>query len=504
MPAVIDAFGLVFTPEVLIVVVLASLYGLFVGSIPGLTATMAVALLIPVTFFMDPIPAIAAMVTTVAMAIFAGDIPGALLRVPGTPASAAYADEAFAMTRKGQAQKALSTGLVCASIGGTFGTIVLILASQELAAFALNFTQFEFFWLVSLGLTSAAFVSSSGAVKGAVSLLIGLLIATVGIGINSPHPRFSMGVPDLMGGVSFIPAMIGMFAISEILRNMAAGGVDTRRPVERVSHLFQGLGPRLYRYKLNILRGSAVGTAVGVLPGAGGDIAAWVAYALAKRFSKTPEKFGTGHAEGIAEAGAANNSALVGAWIPALVFGIPGDSVTAVVIGVMLSKGITPGPTVFQYQPELIFAIFVVFLLANLLLLPFGFLAIAVARQVLRIPASVIWPIILVFAIVGAFAINNALANIIIMLVLGILAFIMEENGFPIAPAILGIVLGRMLEENFLAGMIKSNGSILGFFDRPIAAALGIATLAIWISPLVSRLAARYRRHRTMSSSDAS
>ncbi len=498
MDAILAAFGLVFSPNVLIVIVLASAYGLIVGSIPGLTATMAVALLIPITFFMDPVPAIAAMVTTVAMAIFAGDIPGALLRVPGTPASAAYAHEAYAMTQKGEAQKALGAGLACAAIGGIFGTIVLVLASRELAEFSLNFTQFEFFWLAGLGLTSAAFVSSASPVKGAVSLLIGLFIASIGIGINSAHPRYAFGIPDLLGGVSFVPAMIGMFAISEILRNMTGGG-GGERPVEPVRHLFRGLGGTLKRYRVNILRGSSVGTVIGILPGAGGDIGAWVAYALSKRFSKEPAKFGTGHVEGIVEAGSANNAALAGAWIPTLVFGIPGDSVTAIVLGVMLAKGITPGPTVFQYQSELIFSIFVIFFLANLLLIPFGFAAIVGAKQILRLPASVIWPIILVFSMVGAFAIDNALANIIIMLVLGLLAFVMEENNFPIAPTILGIVLGRVLEENFLAAMIKSDGNLLGFFERPVAAVLGVVTLTIWMSPLI-RIAFRALRGRFRAS----
>jgi TctA family transporter len=243
----------------------------------------------------------------------------------------------------------------------------------------------------------------------------------------------------------------------------------------------------LGRYKLNLLRGGVIGTAIGILPGAGADIAAWVAYAVSKKCSREPEKFGSGHVEGLVDAGCANNAGLSGAWVPAIVFGIPGDSITAIVIGVLYMKGMNPGPTVFLNQPELIYAVFVAFFLANIALLPLGFLAIKLARQVLRMPQPVLMPIILLFCLVGAFAINNTVFGISIMLVLGLLAYVMEENGFPIAPTILGIVLGAMLEDNFLSSMIKSDGDLMGFFSRPIALVLGIVTLSIWFLPPVIR-----------------
>jgi TctA family transporter len=243
-----------------------------------------------------------------------------------------------------------------------------------------------------------------------------------------------------------------------------------------------------------LLRGSALGTGIGILPGAGGDIAAWVSYALSKRLSKDPEKFGTGHIEGIVDAGAANNAALSGAWVPALVFGIPGDSITAIVIGVLYVKGMNPGPTVFLTSPELIYAVFIAFFVANLALIPFGFVAIALARHILRIPRGIIWPAVLLFSIVGAFAIDNSLSGVVVMLVMGVLAFLMEENGFPVAPAILGLVLGPMLEANFMTAMIKADGHLLAFFERPIAAGLGAATVLVWTAPLALRLLRRARQ----------
>ncbi len=491
MDIFITAIELVFTPYVLLVIFLSALFGLFEGSIPGLTATMATALLVPVTFFMDPVPAFAAIVTAVAMAIFAGDIPGALLRIPGTPASAAYVDEAYNMTRKGQAETALGTGLVCASLGGLFGTLVLVTSAPALAEFALNFSSFEYFWLACLGLTCAAIISTEAPIRGLISLLLGLFISTIGIGIVGGYPRFTFGSVELMGGVSFIPAMIGMFAVSEVLRYTAT--IHHLPPVsqEPIRNLFKGLGPILRRYKVNLLRGSLIGTAIGALPGAGADIAAWIAYAVSKKSSKTPEKFGTGHVEGLVDAGSANNAGLGGAWVPAIVFGIPGDSITAIVIGVLYMKGMNPGPTVFLNQPELIYAVFVTFFVANIALIPLGFMAIRSARQVLRIPREALMPIILMFCIVGSFAINNTVFGVSVMLILGVIAYIMEENHIPVAPAILGIVLGPMLEDNFLTSMIKSDGSIVGFFERPIAGVLGAATILVWMVPLIVRIRRR-------------
>ncbi len=493
METFLQAIPLVFDPSVLLVIFLSALFGLFMGAIPGLSATMATALLVPVTFFMPPVPALAAVVTATAMAIFAGDLPGALLRIPGTPASAAYTDEAFAMTRKGKAEMALGAGLLAAICGGLFGALVLTLSAPVLAKFALKFSSVEYFWLALLGLTCAAFVSTDQVLKGGLSLLIGLLIATVGLDPMSGQARFTFGSVELLGGVSFIPAMIGMFALAEVLRSVTATKPQPVIQQTGIGNIFSGLGPVLYRYKVNLLRGSVIGTLVGALPGAGSDIAAWISYAVAKKFSKQKEKFGTGHVEGIVDAGASNNAGLGGTWVPALVFGIPGDSITAIVIGVLYVKGMNPGPTVFLDQPELIYAVFVSFFLANLLLLPLGLMAIKSSKQLLRVPRSILMPLILMFCIVGTFAVNNTVFGVAIMLVLGLVAYLMEENGFPIAPAILGLVLGGLLEDSFMTSMIKADGDLLTFFERPIAAVLGVVTIAVWLTPAVLHLRRRRR-----------
>jgi putative tricarboxylic transport membrane protein len=483
-----QALALVFDPYVLWVILASAIFGLFVGAVPGLTATMATALLVPVTFFMPPVPAIASIVTATAMAIFAGDIPSCFLRMPGTPASAAYTDEAYGMTKKGQGELALGSGLWFSMLGGLFGTAVLIAAAPTLAEIALKFSSFEYFWLVVLGLASAVFLALGNPLKGVVSLLFGLLVSSAGLDNPAGFPRFTFGIAELAGGLTLIPIMIGMFAVSEILRSVARIEEPWEMAQAKIGNVLHGMWTLTKRYPWQFVRGSIVGTAIGALPGAGADIAAWMSYAISKRFSREPEKFGTGHVEGIIEAGASNNSALAGAWIPALVFGIPGDSITAIVIGVLYIKGLNPGPTIFMNNAPAIYAVFIVFILANLLMLPLGIAAIRAAKQMLRAPREVLLPVILLFCIVGAFAINNSIFGVVLMLAFGLVGYVMEENGFPIAPAILGMVLGAMLEENFISSMIKADGRLLAFFERPIAGSLGVLTIAVLSVPLLRRL----------------
>ncbi len=488
MDPVVQAFWLVIDPYNLLVMVCAGCFGLFVGGMPGLTATMATALLVPVTFFMAPQPAIAAIVTATAMAIFAGDLPGALVRIPGTPASAAYVEDAHRLTKKGQAERVLGAGLVFSVIGGIFGSIVLAIFAPLLAEFALDFSSFEYFWLASFGLSCAVFISTGRPVKGIVAVLIGLFVATVGIDPTAGHPRFTFGTVELMGGVSFIPAMIGMFAISEVLRWVTSSRMVEAIAVQKIGNLFAGQWGLVKRYFGGMVRSAFVGVGIGILPGAGADIAAWITYALSKKFSKEPEKFGTGHIEGITAASTANNASLGGAWVPAMVFGIPGDSITAIVVGVLYLKGMNPGPTIMLREPQLLYAVFMTFFLANIMLIPLGWTAIKLFRYILDVPREVLMPLILVFCIVGSFAINNTVFDVGVMLAFGVLGYIMEENDFPVAPTILGLVLGPMVEQNFMTSMMKAQGNFLEFFSRPIAGVLGVVTLVVWSWILISTL----------------
>ncbi|WP_394018444.1 tripartite tricarboxylate transporter permease [Xanthobacter pseudotagetidis] len=484
--------------DVILTILAASVFGLIVGAIPGLTATMAIALLVPITFFMEPLPAVGAMIACSAMAIFAGDIPSTLMRMPGTPASAAYTEECYAMTRKGQAEIALGANVLFSALGGLFGTVILILAAPLLAEVALGFSSFEYFWLALLGLACAIFIGSGSPVKGMISLLLGLFVAQVGIDNPGGLPRFTFGSTELLGGIDFIPAMIGLFAMSEVIRTMATGARDWNVKQVSIGNPLKGWGAMFVTYWRQQIRGNLTGTAIGILPGAGADIAAWVSYATSRKFSKQPEKFGTGHVEGIIESTSSNNAALAGAWVPALVFGIPGDSITAVVIGVLYLKGLNPGPMLFVNNPQTIYAVFTIFILANLLMIPLGLMALKAGTALLRFPRRILIPIILMFCIVGSYAVNNSGYGVVLMLVFGVLGFLMEEHEIPVAPCVLGIVLGKLLEESFVTSMIKADGNLLAFFERPISGTLGVLTILVFVWPIWSALKAR-RRERAVA-----
>ncbi|RMF83443.1 MAG: C4-dicarboxylate ABC transporter permease [Nitrospinota bacterium] len=472
-------------PVTILAILLASFYGLFVGAIPGLTATLATALLVPIAFLLDPVPALATIVTMQAMAIFAGDIPAALVRMPGTPATAAYTEDSHALSLQGKVHLVFGIDVLGSALGGVMGAIALIVGAPLLMEFALQFTSFEYFWLALLGLSTAAFIATESPVKGMLSVLIGLFLSTIGIDITLGFPRFTFGSSNLLGGISFIPAMIGLFGLAEVLRNVLRGEMHTS--LARLEHkaMLRPALPILWRYRVNMVRGGVIGLLVGALPGAGADIAAWLAYGAAKKFSKAPEQFGKGALEPLVDAGVANNSALAGAWIPALVFGIPGDSVTAIVIGILMLKGLRPGPVIFQQYTDVLVSIYITFILANLLMIPMGYLAIRASSHVLRVPRNILMPAILLMCIVGAYAINNSAFDIGLMLVMGILGFLLESYGFPVAPIVLGLVLGPILEQNFMISLIKSQWGLSPFFLRPVSAILGGITLLVWILPLL-------------------
>jgi TctA family transporter len=488
-----QAFSLVAQPDVILAILLSSLYGMVVGALPGLTATMATALLVPVTFYLSPIAAIAAIISASAMAIFSGDIPGALLRIPGTPASAAYTDEAYAYTRKGRPEMALGIGLWFSAIGGIIGTVALLVIAPALAEFALSFSTFEYFWMACLGLMCATIVARSSPVKALASMLFGLLVSSIGIDNPGGTPRFTFGVTDLMGGVDVIAAMVGMFAVSEVMRFML-DQAPPPLPKRRFGSILANQWKLTLEFPKNWSRGSVVGIIVGVLPGAGADMAAWISYAIAKRFSRAPKKFGTGHPEGLIEAGASNNSSLAGAWVPALLFGIPGDTITAIAIGVLYMKGLNPGPTLFTNNAPSMYALYLIFFIANLLMIPLGIMVIRMSSMVLRVPYSIVMPIVILCCAVGTFAITNSTFGVIVAAVFGCIGFVLQRYGFPIAAMVLGIVMGTLVEQSFVASLIKSGGSILPFFNRPVALALASITLLCVAWPIIGWALQRSRR----------
>ncbi|WP_299301763.1 tripartite tricarboxylate transporter permease [uncultured Brachybacterium sp.] len=502
------ALELIADPMTMLVVVLAGLFGLVIGSLPGMTATLAAALLVPFTFFLDPVPAIAAIITMSAMAIFAGDIPSALLRIPGTPSSAAYTEDAYALTRNGKGALGLGVSLVSSVLGGLFGSVVLIFVSPILGEFALRFTSFEYFWVAVLGLTAAVIVSKGAQLKGAIALMTGLLVSTVGLDVTLGHPRFTFGNEELYRGVDFIAAMIGLFGLSEVLRAVTSRKGESL-PIPKI----EGQGAMrstlaaIFRHKGRVASGSTIGGVVGALPGAGADIAAWISYAFTRSTSrKRPgDTADDKRLEAIAGASSANNAGVASAYVPTLAFGIPGDTITAILVGVLLVKGITPGPDLFLYQTDTLYSIYLLFIIANLMLLPLGFLLIRASGFVLRIPRTVLMGLIVAISICGAFAINNGYLEVGLMVVFGLLGYLFEKGGIPLAPVVLGIVLGPIVEANFMQSVIKTNWDLTQFFTRPISAVLIVLVfLAIAASPLMSWLGRRAERATALRSAQDS
>lgn len=494
-----EAFLSVFQLSILAPWILSMILGIFVGGIPGLTATMAVALIVPLTFHMSPIAGLAMILGVSFCAIFAGDIPATYLRIPGTPASGAAILDGYEMTRQGKGSLALALDLTCSVLGGLIGITILIFVAPILAKFALKFTNFEYFWLAVFGLSMSAVISRGTRIKGVISMTLGLIFATIGIDITTGYPRFTFSSTELMAGIGFIPAMIGLFGLSEVFKYVLLPE-SFRNPTitERIQISFKSVGTLLYKFKLLILRSSIIGNVIGALPGAGADIAAWVSYGMAKKVSRRSAEFGTGIEEGVIAPTSANNSALGGTWIPALVFGIPGDTVTAIVLGAMMMYGLKPGPLIFQQNAYLVNQIFSVALVSQAFLLIIGWFAIKMYTQLFKFPRNIVLVGIIIFSAVGSYALRSSLFDVSIMLFFGVLGYIMESCGIPLPPLILGLILGPMIEDNLRVGLVKSDGSFLPFITRPISLAFFILIIALFFGePIIKAIRSFFTRRKT-------
>jgi len=463
--------------------------GILVGGTPGLTATMAVALIVPITYYMDPLAGLAMILGVSFTSIFAGDIPATFLRIPGTPASAAAVLDGFELSKKGKGSLALTIDLICSAIGGLIGVLLLILIAPPLAKFALRFTNFQYFWLGMFGLSMSAVLSSDNNVRGLISAVLGLLVSTVGIDITTGFPRFTFGNIELMGGIGFIPVMVGLFGLSEVFKNVKSRDSLTQRTIhDKINiSIFETL-LIVWERKWVLLKSSFIGTCVGALPGAGADIAAFVAYGIEKKTSKKSEEFGKGCIDGIIAPTSANNAALGGTWIPALVFGIPGDSITAIVLGAMLMYGLRPGPLIFQQSSDLVKGFFAIALISQFFLIPVGLLGIKAYGRILRLPRNIIMVFVLIFSVVGSYAIRNSFFDIYIMLFFGIIGYIFENLNVPLAPMVLGIILGPMIEDNLRVGLIKTGGNYLPFLTNPISAVLIILIIFTFFGSNISNI----------------
>lgn len=470
--------------------ILGMLFGIFVGATPGLTATMAVALIVPVSFYMpDPNTGLAMIIGVSFTAIFAGDIPATYLRIPGTPASAAATLDGHQLARQGRGPFALKIDLICSCIGGLVGVLLLMTLAPQLAHFALRFSNFEYFWLAVLGLSMSAVVSTGNTRRGFIAAALGMLLATVGLDIISGAQRFTFGNPELMSGLGFIPVMIGLFGVSEVIRSVVAGisSPTTEIPADDSTEGRFAALRAVWQNKGTVAKSSVTGTVIGALPGAGADIAAWAAYGLAERTSPRADQFGKGEVAGVVAPTSANNAAVAGAWIPALVFGIPGDAVTAIVLGALMMYEIRPGPLIFEQNPQQVQNIFNIALITQVLLLPCGYLGLKTFGWILKLPRSVVMTAVLVFSTVGAFSLRNSLFDVGVMAIFGVVGYFLEARRVPLAPLILGLILGPMVEENFRTGMIKSEGSFLPFLTRPLCLVLIALLLIAFVVPKLLR-----------------
>ncbi len=485
------------TPTVLIPWLAAMAFGVFVGATPGLTATMAVALIVPISFHLaDPNAGLAMIIGVSFTAIFAGDIPATYLRIPGTPASAAATLDGHELAKQGRGGFALMLDLLCSCLGGLIGVGLLVLVASPLASFALLFSDFEYFWLGVLGLSMSAFVSQGSTARGLIAAMLGVLIGTVGMDEVTGTPRYplmeELGSVELMRGFDFIPVMIGLFGIAEVLRNV---GTDVSWSASSVKPSATSLRKTLLamsKHPVTLVVSAITGTFIGALPGAGADVAAWGAYGLAKKTSRDPDKFGTGAIEGVVAPTSANNAAVAGAWIPALVFGVPGDAVTAIVLGAMLMYDITPGPELFKGDMTQVRGIFSIALLTQFLLLPAGFFGIKVFGLLLRLPRRFVLTGVVVFSVVGAYALNNSLFDVYVMLAFGLIGYFLESHRIPLAPLVLGLILGQLVERKLRTGLISSGGDFMPMFTRPICIGL-IAVLVVMLAggPLMRALLRR-------------
>ena len=462
--------------------------GIFVGSIPGLTVTMATALMVPLTFQMDPIPAIAMLLGVYKGGMFGGSISAILINAPGTPAASATVLDGFPMTQKGQALKALKMALYASVTADTLSDVVLILVAPPLARLALRFGPPEIFSLVLFSLTIIAAVSGRSLIKGLLAATLGVLFATVGMDPVAGTSRFTFGYVEMLKGIGLLPMLIGLFAVSEVLIRVDAEvmeGIkglfikDSDRPEDR-----RVSWAEFRRCLRTILRGTALGTFLGAIPGIGSTITAFLNYGMAQRASKHPERFGQGELEGVAAAESGNSAVCGATLIPLLSLGIPGDIVTAVLLGAFMIQGIAPGPTMFQEHGRVIYALFVGLMVCNLGNLLIGSLSLRAARNVLRIPQKVLYPTILLLCFVGTYAIDNSLFDVQAMFFFGILGYVMRKFDYPLAPLLIAFVLGPMLENALRQALIMSEGDIGIFISRPIS--LGFLLLTVLTVSLIA------------------
>ncbi len=484
----------VFQPANLFAMVAGVVLGIAIGALPGLSATMGIAVLIPLTFGLDPLVGLGMMAGIYNGAMYGGAIPAVLLRIPGTPASIVTTFDGYPMAQKGEAGRALQIAVVSSAIGGMVSAVVLMTLAPPLARVTLAFGPAEYFWVGIFGLSAIAVFVGKNPIKGVLSACIGLLIGCIGIDTITGAQRFTFGNINLYDGFNIVVLLTGLYAIPPAIA-MAEEAVKTgiSRDKLRVksSHGMFDDWRRLWK---TWTRSSIIGVIVGLLPGAGGNIAAFLSYNEAKRASKTPDEFGEGSPEGVAAGECGNNADNSAALVPALTLGVPGSSVAAVILGGLLIHGLRPGPALFRDYPDVVYGFMIqMFVTSALLMFIGGIIGTRVFIHVLRLPRVLLVPLIAGLTAVGVYSINNSMFDLYMMLGFGLLGYAMERLDFPLAPAVLGLILGPMAEENMRLALLISQNDWLVFVTRPISVTIAVLTLLVLAFPIIRDMLARRR-----------
>lgn len=495
MGDILSALSMIFVPVNILGLAFGVAVGIAFGCMPGLSVNMGLALLFPLAFSFDGIGGILMLLGIYCGAIYGGSISAILLKTPGTPASVATTLDGFPMASKmKQPGRALGLSTMASTFGGVFSTICLILLAPQLAKMALQFSKPEYFALAVFGLSIITSVSSGSVIKGIMGGLLGLFLATVGIDDMSGTIRFTLDTTYLLGGVSFIPVLIGVFAFAQVL-----GSIEEYYHNERSEQhmLIDKVLPSMADIKrvfATLIRSSCIGTFIGCIPGTGGDIASFVSYDQAKRWSKHKENFGKGEPEGIVASESGNNAVSGGAFIPVLTLGIPGDGATAIMMGALMVQGLQPGPLLFIDRAPDVYAIFIGLLLANLIMGLLGFSLIKLFVKVVNVPIHVLLPIIVMMTFVGTYSYNNSINDVYLMVASGFIGYFLNKLGFSMSAIIIGIILGSMAEQNFVGSLIMSNGSFEIFYQRPICLFFLIVAFLSLFSPFIASLWQKMRQ----------
>lgn len=471
-----------FDPYLLWILFVGAVSGILIGSLPGLTATMGVTLLMPFTLGMglSPQGSMAMLIGIYVGAIYGGSITAILIATPGTPASAATLLDGYPMSQRGEGGKAIITTTLASFVGGVIGTLILVFLSPQLSRFGLQFSSPEYFALAVFGLSMIVSISGADVIKGVIAGLFGLLLASIGLDPINGTPRFCFGVVELYEGIGFIPVLIGLYAFAQVFEDIA-DTVKEKAQVTQLNMSVPKLGEMLKHWGC-YLRSSLLGTTIGALPGAGCDIAAFVGYNEAKRFSKTPDQFGKGNPEGIIAPEAAKSGATAGAMIPMLTLGVPGDAVTAVMLNGLVIQGLQPGPLLFRDHLDVVYPIFAFIFFAYLITCAVGLASTRWIARIVLLDKSLLLPIICVLSVIGAYAIRFSAFDVYVAVAMGGVGFFMRRYGFPASPIVLALILGPMAESNLRRALMLPEASAAMFFTRPISCVLLVIAIAslVW------------------------